>query len=283
MATRILISSARQANEGQTVPRLVTRLSATFARLRRNHRLALIPYLTVGYPSRDATPTLVQAAAESGADAIELGIPFSDPLADGPTIQAASQVALKSGVTVAGALEAAAAARTRVDLPLLFMTYLNPILSYGLDRFCRDAHDAGVDGLIVPDLPATESAALRGAADTVGMDVVFFVAPTSNEAGIDAACRAATGFIYCIAVTGVTGARAELEASVIPLIHKVRRHTKLPAVVGFGISRPQHLAALQGEADGVIVASALLDAIARAPQDAEDAVRRFLTRLRPSS
>jgi tryptophan synthase alpha chain len=182
----------------------VSRIAATFDRLRAQRRLALIAYLTVGYPRLDVTPSLVQAAAESGADAVELGIPFSDPLADGRTIQAASQLALKGGMTVARALEAARAARKTTEVPLLFMTYLNPILAFGLERFCRAASQAGVDGLIVPDLPPAESADLRRAADACQLDLVFFVAPTSSEAGIAAACRAATGFIYCIAVTGVT-------------------------------------------------------------------------------
>ena len=259
----------------------MSRIGAMFARLRAERHLALIAYLTVGYPRLDVTPSLVEAAAQSGADAVELGIPFSDPLADGRTIQAASQVALKGGVTVARALESASAARRQTDAPLLFMTYLNPILAFGLERFCRAAAEAGVDGLIVPDLPPTESAELRRAADASHIDLVFFVAPTSSEAGIAAACRAATGFIYCIAVTGVTGARAELDPSLLPLINTVRKQTRLPIVVGFGISRIEHLRALEGKADGVIVASALLDAIARAPEDAATQVRRFLGGLRP--
>jgi tryptophan synthase alpha chain len=259
----------------------VSRLAATFARLEAEHRLALIAYLTVGYPRADVTPLLVEAAAQAGADAIELGIPFSDPLADGRTIQAASQVALKAGMTVTRALEAAAAARKRTEVPLLFMTYLNPILAFGLEGFCRAASAAGVDGLIVPDLPPTESAELRRAADASQVDLVFFVAPTSSEAGIEAACRAATGFVYCIAVTGVTGARAHLDEAVLPLIASVRRHTTLPVVVGFGISKPEHLAALDGKADGVIVASALLDAIGKAPDDPATQVSRFLRELRP--
>ena len=258
----------------------MSRIAATFARLAAQRRLALIAYLTVGYPRPDVTPSLVEAATQSGADAIELGIPFSDPLADGRTIQAASQQALKGGMTVARALEAATAARKRTDAPLLFMTYLNPILAFGLERFCRAASEAGVDGLIVPDLPPAESAELRRAADAAQIDLVFFVAPTSSEASIAAACRAANGFIYCIAVTGVTGARAELDPALLPLIEIVRRHTKLPIVVGFGISRVEHLRALEGKADGVIVASALLDAIARAPEDPATQVRRFLSDLR---
>lgn len=255
------------------------RIAATFARLKGEHRLALMAYLTVGYPTLEATPSLVAAATASGADAIELGIPFSDPLADGRTIQATSQLALKGGVTVARALDAASAARAGTDAPLLFMTYLNPILAFGLTRFCEAAHKAGIDGLIVPDLPAPESDDLRRAAEHAELKTVFFVAPTSTDTAIEAACRAATGFIYCIAVTGVTGARTSLDPAVLPLIEKVRGHTALPVVVGFGISRPEHLAALRGKADGVIVASALLDAISKAPQDADGQVRRFLTGL----
>ncbi len=259
------------------------RIGECFSRLKAERRLALIAYLTVGYPHLDQTPVLVEAAAASGADAIELGIPFSDPLADGPTIQAASQAALKEGVTVRAALRAARAARARVEVPLLFMTYLNPILAFGLDRFCREAQQAGVDGLIVPDLPPSEAGALRAAAAAASLGLVFFVAPTSTDDGIKAACAAATAFVYCIAVTGVTGARGQLDASVVPLVRKLRRFTSLPIVVGFGISKPEHLELLQREADGVIVASALLDAIGKAPEDAASQVRRFLTAFRPAS
>jgi tryptophan synthase alpha chain len=259
----------------------MSRLSDMFNRLRAEHRLALTVYLTVGYPDLDATPLLVKSAAESGADAIELGIPFSDPLADGRTIQAASQEALQHGVSVARALGIAAVSRALTEVPLLFMTYINPILAYGLERFCRAAHQAGIDGLIVPDLPPAEAGDLRDAAKASGIDLVFFVAPTSSNAGIEAACRAATGFIYCIAVTGVTGARSQLDPALLPMIEKVRQHTSLPIVVGFGISRPEHLSALEGKADGVIVASALLDAIAKSPADPVSQVRQFLTQLRP--
>ena len=258
----------------------MSRLAQTFARLRAQHRLGLIAYLTVGYPMLDATPGLVAAAVAGGADAIELGIPFSDPLADGRTIQAASQAALNAGVTVGRALEIARLCRAKTDVPLLFMTYLNPILAFGLDRFCQQAHAMGIDGLIVPDLPPTESSDFQQACAKAGLETVFFVAPTSTDGNIEAACRAATGFIYCVAVTGVTGARTELDPAVLPLIEKVREHTSLPIVVGFGISRSEHLLALKGHADGVIVASALLDVVARAAGNPATDVERFLTELR---
>lgn len=258
----------------------MSRIARTFTRLRTERRLGLIAYLTVGYPELDLTPELVRTAADAGADLVELGIPFSDPLADGRTIQASSQAALKQGVTVRSSLESARQARALTEVPILFMTYLNPILTFGLERFCRAAKEAGVDGLIVPDLPPAEAGELRRHAGACDLELVFFVAPTTNELGIRAACEAATAFVYCIAVTGVTGARAELDPAVLPLIERVRRHTGLPVVVGFGISRAEHLAALEGHADAAIIASALLDAIGQAPDDAGAQIRRFLGPLR---
>ena len=246
----------------------------------RQDRLALIAYVTVGYPTLEATPRLVRSLTESGVDLIELGIPFSDPLADGPTIQAASQAALHQGVTVSRAIEAARDARALTGVPLLFMSYLNPILAFGLERFCTAAVEAGVDGLIVPDLPPRDAGDLRRAAAAVGLDLVFFVSPLSPVERIREAAQASTAFIYCLAVTGITGARAQLDPGVLPMLERVRAHTSRPVVVGFGISRPEHLRALAGKADGAIVASALLDAIARAPGDPAEAARDFVMQLR---
>ncbi len=258
----------------------MSRIAAAFERCKREGRLALVAYLTVGFPRLDITPELVRVAATSGADLVELGIPFSDPLADGRTIQAASQAALRGGATVARALEAAAAARVLSDVPMLFMTYLNPILAYGSQAFCLAAKRAGIDGLIVPDLPPAEATELRGHARESDLELVFFVAPTSSPESISAACAASTAFVYCIAVTGVTGARQSLDAAVLPLIASVRRHTSLPIVVGFGISLKEHLDALEGHADGAIIASALLDEISRSPDAASEQVARFLLPLR---
>lgn len=258
----------------------MSRIASAFEQCRREGRLALIAYLTVGFPSLDLTPELVRVAAESGADLIELGIPFSDPLADGRTIQAASQAALRAGVTVARALETAVAARALSDVPMLFMSYLNPILAYGVEAFCQAAQRAGIDGLIVPDLPPAEAGELRRCSLKTGLELVFFVAPTSSPAGMEAACAASTAFVYCIAVTGVTGARQSLDAAVLPLVDSIRRLTSLPVVVGFGISRAEHLESLKGRADGAIVASALLDQIASAPEQAAERVAGFLKPLR---
>ena len=246
----------------------------------RGGRLALIAYVTVGYPTLEATPGLVRSLSRAGVDMIELGIPFSDPLADGPTIQAASQAALRQGVTVSHAILAARAARGMSQLPILFMSYLNPILAFGIQRFCQEAVEAGVDGLIVPDLPPRDAGELRQAALAAGLDLVFFVSPLSPVERIEEAGEASTAFIYCLAVTGITGARAQLDPGVLPMIERVRALTTRPVVVGFGISRPEHLQALAGKADGAIVASALLDAIARAPDDPEQAARDFVMHLR---
>lgn len=257
----------------------MSRIAGAFAGVRSQQRLALIAYLTAGYPSLDATPALVEAVARAGADMVELGIPFSDPLADGPTIQATAQAALKQGVTVGRVLEVARAARQRTAVPLLIMTYVNPVLAFGVDAFCRQAAQAGIDGLIVPDLPPAEAGELRAAAQRAGLDLVFFVAPTSTPARIASACAAATGFIYCVALTGVTGARDRLDPAVLPLVRSVRAQTSLPVVVGFGLSRREHLDALRGVADGAIVASALLDAIREEPADAVGAAARFVRGL----
>ena len=257
----------------------MSRIDDAFRDIGRQGRLALITYLTAGYPSMDATPALVDAVARAGADMVELGIPFSDPLADGPTIQAASQAALHQGATVARALQAVEAARRRTTVPLLVMTYVNPVLAFGVDAFCRQAREAGIDGLIVPDLPPEEAGELSQAARRHNLALVFFVAPTSTPARITAACAAATGFIYCVALTGVTGARDQLDPAVVPLVRSVKAQTTLPVVVGFGLSRPEHLRALRGVADGAIVASALLDAIAKEPGDAVGAASRFVRSL----
>jgi tryptophan synthase alpha chain len=248
--------------------------------LRANGDLKLVAYMMAGHPNQKKSIEVGKRLAGSGIAALEIGIPFSDPLADGRTIQAASQAALRGGVTVAKALEAAAAARAISEVPMLFMSYLNPILAFGSRAFCRAAKKSGVDGLIVPDLPPAEASELRGHARESGLELVFFVAPTSSPESISAACAASTAFVYCIAVTGVTGARQSLDPAVLPLIENVRNLTSLPIVVGFGISLKEHLDALEGHADGAIIASALLDEISKSPGSAPDQVARFLLPLR---
>ena len=243
----------------------LNRIDRVMRSLRAEGRKALAPFLTIGYPDVETSEELVESVLHSGADMLELGIPFSDPLADGPTVQATSFAALRNGVTVAGALATVRRLRANgVEAPLVFMGYYNPYLSYGLERFVEDAASAGVDGLIVPDLPAEESGELGALCAARGLHLIPLLAPTSTDERIASACKAAGGFIYCVSLTGVTGARSQLSATVENLVERVRRHTDLPLLVGFGVSRREHVEAIGRFADGAIVASALLDAIGSA-------------------
>lgn len=242
-------------------PHSAFRISSAFRRLRKAGEAALIPYLTVGYPSLDITRQLLPLMARQGADLIELGIPFSDPMADGATVQHAYHSALQSGVTVADCLRVAAEARRSNEAPLLFMSYYNPIHCYGLERFANDCAASGVDGLIIPDLPPEEAADIKAACDASGVDLIFLLAPTSTDERIRQVAALARGFIYCVSLTGVTGARAQLGSNVADLIARVRRHTDLPLVIGFGISAPEHVAQVSQIADGAVVGSALINLI----------------------
>ncbi len=243
----------------------------------------MILYLTVGFPERESALELVPRLIAAGADMIELGVPFSDPLAEGPTIQAATQRALANGVTTRYCLETVRVLRERgVEAPLLLMGYLNPMLRYGMERFCRDSRAAGVDGLVFPDLPPEESSALQTACDQHDLDLIQFVAPTSTAARIAHVTQHATGFIYCVSVTGVTGARAQLSADLPAFLERVRGRTTTPLAVGFGISRPEHARRVAAIADGVIVGSALIDAIARG-EDVEAFVRSLRAAIDESS
>lgn len=220
--------------------------------------LRLIPYLMAGYPSAAESIELGRRYAALGPGAIEIGIPFSDPLADGPTVQRAGQAALEAGMTVPGALEVAAAVASE-GVPVVLMSYVNPILAHDARRFAAEAAQAGVAGVIVPDLPTEEAEPLAGWLRSAGLDTIFLVAPTSPDARIAGICAASSGFVYCVTVTGVTGARAQLAAGLGELLDRVRARTELPVAAGFGISRPEHLDRIRGHADAAVVASALLE------------------------
>jgi tryptophan synthase alpha subunit len=238
---------------------------------------ALVPYITAGFPRRDDTVAVLHAAQAAGCAAAEIGIPFSDPLADGPTIQRAGWQALRNGMTAALAIEQAAAARSAgVTMPLALMTYINPVLSHGLDRFCAAAAAAGVDGLIVPDLPSDEAVETRAAAISHGLALIPLVAPTTTTERIARACQDATGFVYCVSVTGTTGARAEVAAEALELLDRVRAQTALPRALGFGLSRHEHLLALRGRCEAAVVGSALLDAMFARGDDGAAAAGAFL-------
>lgn len=258
----------------------MSRISSTFEKLRQAGQPALMPYLTVGYPSPALTVDLVSAAVEAGADLVELGIPFSDPLADGATIQHATHEALQQGTTVETCLEVAAELRQRgIEAPLIFMGYYNPILQRGVAAFCKAAAEAGADGLIVPDLPPEEAAELREACRAHDLDLIFLLAPTSDQARIQHVIELSTGFIYLVSLTGVTGARDQLPPDLEAFVQRVRRLTDLPLAVGFGIGSPEEARRVARVADGVIVGSAI---VRRAGDSAEPlrAVRDFVQSLR---
>lgn len=219
---------------------------------------ALIAYVTVGYPSIEATLEVVPLLARSGCDIVELGIPFSDPLADGVTIQKASFHALNNGVSPHICLEVAGQLRRKANVPLVFMTYYNPVLSYGLEAFCRDCVRSGVNGLIVPDLPPDEGAELDAISKRLKLDLIYLLAPTSTEERIRLVAQRSRGFIYLVSVTGVTGARESLPVGLESFIAKVRSITGQPLCVGFGISTPQQAAQVARLADGVIVGSKVI-------------------------
>lgn len=241
------------------------RIEAAFARLKAEQRTGFVAFLTVGYPDVESTLRFVPALIEGGADIIELGMPFSDPLAEGPTIQRSSYHALQQGVTPTACLEVVAKLRsTGIHAPLLLMGYYNPLLTYGLERFARDAASSGADGLIVVDLPAEESEPMRDACLASGLRLVYLLAPTSTDERIELATRLASGFIYCVSVTGVTGAREELAPQLEPFVKRVRAHTDLPIAVGFGISQRKHFQAVGRIAEAAVIGSAIIDEIDKA-------------------
>ncbi len=239
------------------------RLARTFARLRESGKKALMPFFVAGDPDLDTTRELCLAAAAAGADLIELGLPYSDPLSDGPVIQAASQRALAAGTTTRRVFNLAAELRRELellglDLPIVLLTYYNPISRFGPEAFLAAAAEAGVDGLVVPDLPLEESRGLDAAAEAAGLDLIQLLAPTSTDDRIREAGRRARGFIYCVALTGVTGTRESLSGRAGELVERARPHTDVPLLVGFGISNPDQAAEVSRLADGVIVGSALV-------------------------
>ncbi|MGO9257727.1 MAG: tryptophan synthase subunit alpha [Bryobacteraceae bacterium] len=241
----------------------MTRIGCLFDRLKREGRKGLIAYLTAGDPAPDRTPALVEALIRGGADLIELGVPFSDPIADGPVIQRAGERALKAGTTLAGVLEIAAEIRSRSQVPLLLFTYLNPVMRYGLDRLARDAARAGIDGCLLTDASVEEAHAYVAAMHEHGLDTVFLAAPTSTERRLKLVAQYSTGFVYLVSRTGVTGERDSLSTAVGPLIAAVRRVTDLPLAVGFGISKPEHVAELGRQVEAVVVGSAFVRLIER--------------------
>lgn len=245
----------------------LTRIQSLFSTLRQKRRAALMMYLTAGDPSPARTPALVAALERGGADLIELGVPFSDPIADGPVIQAGSERALRAGTTMVKVLEIACEIRKRSQIPLLLFTYMNPALHYGLEKLARDAKAAGIDGCLLTDLSVEEADPYVKVMRVAGLDTVFLAAPTSTPERLKLVAEYSTGFVYLVSRTGVTGERGSLSESLAPLIRSMRTVTTLPLAAGFGISTPEQAGAAAKMADGVVVGSALVRLIGNNASD----------------
>lgn len=237
------------------------RLEEAFRAAKRNRQAAFIPYITAGDPSLEATVELVRGLARAGADVIELGVPFSDPIADGPTNQRAAERALAAGTTLKGVLAAVEIVRRDLEMPIVLFTYSNPVLRYGIERFAEDASAAGIDGVLFTDVPAEEITPFEEQLGAEGLDLIMLVTPTSDRRRMKAAARFGGGFLYLVSRTGVTGAREDLDAELAGNVRTARKASKLPVAVGFGISSPEQVARVAALADGVVVGSAIVSRI----------------------
>lgn len=260
----------------------MTAISRCFENLRRNQECALIPFITAGDPDLETTAKALQVLDNSGADIIELGVPYSDPLADGPVIQAAATRALQRGTTLEQVLEMLKGISPNLRSPIILFTYYNPILYRGVDQFLQQIQDAGVSGLVVPDLPLEESAGLIEPAAEMGIDLTLLVAPTSSPARIEAIARASQGFIYLVSVTGVTGMRTQMQGRVSDLLQQIRHVTDKPIGVGFGISDVEQARQVKAwGADAAIVGSAIVKRLAEGtPEQGLDAIAQFCQSLK---
>jgi tryptophan synthase alpha chain len=257
-----------------------TRITALFERLRPEGRKALIGYITAGDPSLERTPSLVAALVRGGVDLVELGVPFSDPIADGPVIQRASERALRGGASLRKVLGVAREIRAVSEVPLLLFTYLNPVVRYGIEPLARDAAAAGIDGMLLTDLSVDEAGSYVGAMRSAGLDTVFLAAPTSTPARLRLVAQYSSGFAYLVSRTGVTGERASVSDSAAPLVASMRAVTDLPLAVGFGISRPEHVAAVGAVADAAVVGSAFVRLIEVGGPALEDELESFARALK---
>ncbi len=270
------------ATESTTAPRTASRVAAAFARAKDEDRTAVLPFVTAGYPTPQRSQEWILALVRGGADVIEIGVPFSDPLADGATVQRTSQTALTYGVTLADAVAMTRRLREdhAVSVPILLMGYYNPMLQYGLQKLAADSAAAGVDGFIVPDLPAEESDDLLTVCRQHGLDLIFLLAPTSTDARIAAVAERASGFVYCVSLTGVTGQRSALP-DLTGYLARVRARTDLPLAIGFGVSTPKHVRQVGEVADGAVIASAMINYLDTVPEEHQlAAAEQFVRGLR---
>lgn len=260
----------------------MSRIEATFTELKQRREAALIPFITAGDPDLEMTAKLIFALAESGADLIELGVPFSDPMADGPTIQAASERALAAGTTLNGVLQLVADVRQQTQIPLILMGYYNPIFRYGAERFARDAAVAGVDALLLVDLPPEEVAEISAVLQESGIELITLLAPTTPRERMKRLAAAAEGYLYYVSMTGVTGAQKISPENIQVAVKELKGMTSVPVGVGFGITTAADAKAVGAFADGVIVGSALVKIIAENGQSTEllPNVKKFITELK---
>ena len=256
-----------------------SRITQRFADLRRAGEMGLVAYITAGDPTLAATEQFLLALANAGADVIELGVPFSDPVADGPMIQRASERALRSGTSLAGVLRLVKSVRAKTNVPLVLFSYFNPVLQMGLEAFGDAAKEAGADGVLITDFTPDEAGAYRAAMSSRGLDTIFLAAPTSTDKRLALIAKSTSGFLYLISRTGVTGAKDQLADELPALARRVRRFTDLPIAIGFGISLPGHVSLLGGLADAAVVGSALVDEIERA-NSVEAAARALAARIK---
>jgi tryptophan synthase alpha chain len=256
-----------------------TRIRRRFEELGRRGEMGLVAFLTAGDPSLAATESFVLALDEAGADIVELGVPFSDPVADGPAIQRSSERALRAGASLSGVLDLVASIRRKSDVPLVLFSYYNPVLQMGIERFSRCAADAGADGVLVTDLTPEEAGDYHSIVHAQGLDTIFLAAPTSTDKRLVRIAEVSSGFLYVISRTGVTGARESLPEDLPALIRRVRRASQLPVAVGFGISLPGQVSILGGLADAAVVGSALVQEIEQAPS-VEAAREALIARVR---
>jgi tryptophan synthase alpha chain len=257
----------------------VTRISRLFETLKREQRCGMIAYLTAGDPTPEATPAFIEALERGGADLIELGVPFSDPIADGPVIQQAGDRALAAGTTLAKVLDIAVQVRKRSEIPLLLFTYLNPVLRYGFERLAHDAKAAGIDGCLLTDASVEEAGEYVKVMREAGLDTVFLAAPTSTDRRLKLVAEYSNGFVYLVSRTGITGVQQTISDAALPLVERMRAHTKLPLAMGFGVSKPEHVAALKDHVEAVVVGSAIVRQIERDSSKLEEFMRELSATL----
>ena len=252
----------------------MSRLKETFARLRKSHDPGLVTYITAGDPDLETTGAILKAIDAAGADVIEVGVPFSDPLADGPVIQRASERALKAGASLGRTLSLLSYARPGLQAPIVLFTYANPVFRMGVDRFVDQATRAGIDGVLLLDLPVEEASDVAAQLEAAGVDFICLLSPTSTEERIDAASRLGRGFLYAISRLGVTGARESVAEGAGALVDRIRARVDLPIALGFGLARPEHVREACRHADAAVVGSALVQEIADAAAAGDDPARR---------